>query len=162
MSSSDEKPSLRAIIEAALKASPRLSVRNLARRAEMSPSELSRILAGTRNPGPAALRRLARALALEPAYLLHVAGILEDEEWRRIARPEARAGRGKLTAREAGSQAGRAPQESYQARETPASGEPMGLTHEEWEVVFLLRSIESRQLREAVLTILRQLPRQGR
>ena len=80
----DDRPSLRRLIETS--ASPRLTLRNLARRAEINPSELSRLLNGTRRtPGPAVVRRLARALGRDPVYLLYLGGVLEEQEWRCLA-----------------------------------------------------------------------------
>lgn len=62
-----------------------VTLRELCRKASLDPSFLSKVLAGKRSP-PAeeeALRRLARALGVDPAELVVAAGRV-PAEWRRL------------------------------------------------------------------------------
>lgn len=51
----------------------------LARRSRITPTQISRILSGSRNPGTEALTAIAGALNVPPATLFQLAGVLPTE-----------------------------------------------------------------------------------
>jgi lambda repressor-like predicted transcriptional regulator len=77
------------MVEAGMRRSG-VSLRALCRDAELDPSFLSKVLAGKRSPPSeeGALRRVARALGIDPAELIVAAGRV-PAEWRRLSEDRA-------------------------------------------------------------------------
>lgn len=134
-----KKPSLGQFFATVVDGASHLSLRSLARRSGISPGELSRILSGERKkPNPQALRQLAPIVGVHPAYLLYLADILEEHEWRAI------------------DDGGR----QTSARENRSAYGPAGLTREEWRVVLQLRGLANNETKKALLRIIRTVAEQ--